>query len=185
MVTDHAAKYVETCCIFAPVHLQELSYAVEATSSPWKILCLQRYGGSRRLTEKQCMEVFPSLQGRWPVQMVMKALEMRPMQLSGAYLSSLACLKPSSWRFSKAHRAQFIQAYRRLTDEQCMEVFPSHRERWRVRTVVEALETYPTQTIRGVAQLIGMSKTRVYETLRDAFSKLFVTVEELPLLPNI
>ncbi|XP_075536868.1 uncharacterized protein LOC142571985 isoform X1 [Dermacentor variabilis] len=76
------------------------------------------------------------------------------------------------WRFSKAHRSQFIQAYRRLTDEQCMEVFPSHRERWRIQKVVGALETYPTQTIRGMAQLIGMSKTRVYETLRDAFSKL-------------
>ncbi|XP_070387902.1 uncharacterized protein [Dermacentor albipictus] len=76
------------------------------------------------------------------------------------------------WRFSKAHRSQFIQAYRRLTDEQCMEVFPSHRERWRIQKVVGALEMYPTQTIRGMAQLIGMSKTRVYETLRDAFSKL-------------
>lgn len=53
-----------------------------------------------------------------------------------------------------------------------MEVFPSHRERWRIQKVVGALEMYPTQTIRGMAQLIGMSKTRVYETLRDAFSKL-------------
>uniref|UniRef100_A0A6M2CMC5 Uncharacterized protein n=1 Tax=Rhipicephalus microplus TaxID=6941 RepID=A0A6M2CMC5_RHIMP len=91
------------------------------------------------------------------------------LPLTHSSIGTPGCL---AWRFSKVHRAQFIQAFRRLTDEECVEVFPSHRERWRVRTVVGALEAYPTQTIRGMARLIGMSKTRVYETLRDAFSKL-------------
>uniref|UniRef100_A0A023G5I3 Uncharacterized protein n=1 Tax=Amblyomma triste TaxID=251400 RepID=A0A023G5I3_AMBTT len=76
------------------------------------------------------------------------------------------------WRFSKAHRAQFVRAFRHLTEEQRSEVFPGQRERWRVQRVVEALENFPTQTVRSMAQLIGMSKTRVYETLRDAFFKL-------------
>ncbi|KAH9369866.1 hypothetical protein HPB48_013871 [Haemaphysalis longicornis] len=73
----------------------------------------------------------------------------------------------TAWRFSKEHRGQFVRAYRQLSVEQCLELFPNERERWRVHRVVEALEVYPTQSIRGVAKLIGMSKTRVYETLRD------------------
>ncbi|XP_077556349.1 uncharacterized protein LOC144170431 [Haemaphysalis longicornis] len=77
-----------------------------------------------------------------------------------------------AWRFSKEHRGQFVRAYRQLSVEQCLELFPNERERWRVHRVVEALEVYPTQSIRGVAKLIGMSKTRVYETLRDACAKL-------------
>lgn len=76
------------------------------------------------------------------------------------------------WRFSKQHRAQFLRSFRQLSLEQRCLIFPSHKERWRIHRVVEALEMYPTQTVRGMAKLIGMSKTRVYETLRDASSKL-------------
>ncbi|EEC15225.1 hypothetical protein IscW_ISCW021607 [Ixodes scapularis] len=76
------------------------------------------------------------------------------------------------WRFSKQHRSHLVRAFRQLSHDERCQAFPSHRERWRVHRVVEALEQYPTQTVRGMAKLIGMSKTRVYETLRDAFSRL-------------